>query len=152
MLNRIKTLLASGPAADPEAEHERIHVATCVLLLEMAHTDGEFHAMEGTLIQDLLRHKFDLSEQATAELMEYARQEREVSLDLYQFARQINENFTPDEKLEMMEVLWRIIYADGVLDKYEDYLVRQLATLLRLSHRQMIDAKVKVLDEIRPER
>lgn len=152
MLNRIKTLLGSGPAAEPDVEHERIQVATCVLLLEMAHTDGEFHAMEDTLIQDLLQHKFDLSEKATAELMEYARQEREVSLDLYQFARQINENFTLDEKLEMMEVLWRIIYADGVLDKYEDYLVRQLATLLRLSHRQMIDAKVTVLDEIRPER
>jgi uncharacterized tellurite resistance protein B-like protein len=152
MLNRIKTLLASGPSAEPEAEHERIQVATCVLLLEMAHTDGEFHSMEGTLIQDLLQHKFDLSEKATDELMEYARQEREASLDLYQFAKQINENFTLDEKLEMMDVLWRIIYADGVLDKYEDYLVRQLATLLRLSHRQMIDAKVKVLDEIRPDR
>ena len=152
MLNRIKTLLASGPSAEPEAEHERIQVATCVLLLEMAHTDGEFHAMEGALIQDLLQHKFDLSETATAELMEYARQERETSLDLYQFARQINENFTLEEKLEVMDVLWRIIYADGVLDKYEDYLVRQLATLLRLSHRQMIDAKVKVLDEVHPDR
>ena len=152
MLNRIKTLLAAGPPAEPETAHERIQVATCVLLLEMAHTDGEFHAMEGTLIQDLLQQKFDLSERATAELMEYARQESEASLDLYQFARQINENFTLDEKLEMMDVLWRIIYADGVLDNYEDYLVRQLATLLRLSHRQMIDAKIKVLDEVRPDR
>jgi uncharacterized tellurite resistance protein B-like protein len=152
MLNRIKSLLGSGPSAQPEAEHERIQVATCVLLLEMAHTDGEFHAMEGTLIQDLLRHKFDLSEAATAELIDFARQKREESLDLYQFARQINENFSIDEKLDVMEVLWRIIYADGVLDKYEDYLVRQLATLLRLSHRQMIDVKVRVLDEIRPER
>jgi len=152
MLNRIKNLLSSNHSAEPEAKHERIQVATCVLLLEMAHTDGEFQEMEGALIQDLLRQKFDLSEKATAELMEYAHQEREVSLDLYQFARQINENFTLDEKLEVMEVLWRIIYADGVLDKYEDYLARQLSALLRLSHRQMIDAKVKVLDEIRPDR
>ena len=152
MLNRIKSLLGSGGNVKPEEGKERIQVATCVLLLEMAHTDGEFHAMEGTLIQNLLQQKFDLSEAATAELMDFARQEREESLDLYQFAKQINENFTIEEKLEVLEVLWRIIYADGVLDKYEDYLVRQLATLLRLSHRQMIDAKVRVLDEIRPDR
>jgi uncharacterized tellurite resistance protein B-like protein len=54
--------------------------------------------------------------------------------------------------MEMMEALWRLIYADGVLDKYEDYLVRQLATLLGLAHGEMIEAKVKVLDELRPDR
>ena len=48
--------------------------------------------------------------------------------------------------------LYDLIYADGVLDKYEDYLVRQLAKLLRLSHGEMIEAKVKVLDELRPMR
>lgn len=152
MFNRIKSLLGSGPADEPVVEKERIQVATCVLLLEMAHTDGEFHAMEAILIQDLLQRRFELSEVAAAELMDFAHREREQSLDLYQFAKQINENFSPGEKLEVMETLWRIVYADGVLDKYEDYLVRQLATLLRLSHRQMIDVKVRVLDELRPDR
>jgi uncharacterized tellurite resistance protein B-like protein len=149
MLKRIKSLLGSGPSSEPEVEYERIQVATAALLLEMAHTDEEFHEMEALIIRDLLQHKFDLCEEATAELLQFAQQERESSLDLFHFAKDINEGFTLEEKIEVMEALWRVIYADGVLDKYEDYLIRKVATLLRLSHRQMIDAKVKVLNEVR---
>jgi len=118
----------------------------------MAHADEEFQAMEQTLVRDLLQRKFDLSDGDVGELIDYAQSERRESLDLYQFTRQINDHFSRTEKMEMMEALWRIIYADGVLDKYEDYLVRQLATLLRLGHEEMIEAKVRVLDELRPDR
>jgi uncharacterized tellurite resistance protein B-like protein len=152
MLNRIKSILGGGPVSDPSQEHERIQVATCVVLLEMAHADEEFHAMEETLVRDLLQRKFEISDQDVTELIEFAQAQRRESLDLFQFTRQINEHFTRSEKMEMMEALWRLVYADGVLDKYEDYLVRQLATLLRLAHGEMIAAKVKVLDELRPVR
>jgi len=118
----------------------------------MAHADEEFHAMEQTLVSDLLQRKFEISGQDVTELIEYARVQRQQSLDLFQFTRQIKEHFSRPEKLEMMESLWRLIYADGVLDKYEDYLVRQLATLLGLAHGEMIEAKVKVLDELCPDR
>ncbi|MFA5516578.1 MAG: TerB family tellurite resistance protein [Desulfuromonadales bacterium] len=152
MLNRLKSLLSSGPAREPEKERERVQVATAALLLEMAHTDEEFHDMEGLLIRDLLQSKFELPAESAAELMQYAQQARESTLDLFGFAQEINGSFTREEKFEVMEGIWRVIYADGVLDKYEDYLVRKMATLLRLSHREMIDIKVKVLDEIRPHR
>ncbi|PLX86486.1 MAG: TerB family tellurite resistance protein [Desulfuromonas sp.] len=150
MLSLIKRVVSSpGPEPNAEAEGERIQIATCVLLLEMAHTDGEFHPMEATLVRDLMQDRFGLSVEATAELTEFAQKQRESSLDLFQFTRQVNENFTVEEKQDVMEALWRIVYVDGVLDKYEDYLVRQMATLLRLSHRQMIDAKLKVLQDVR---
>jgi len=152
MLNRIKSLLAAGPSGEPKLEHERIQVATCVVLLEMAHADEEFQAMEQTLVRDLLQRKFDLVEEDVSELIDFAQAQRRESLDIYQFTRQINDHFSRSEKMEMMESLWRIIYADGVLDKYEDYLVRQLAKLLRLGHEEMIEAKVRVLDELRPDR
>ncbi len=152
-MNLIQKLLGAKTPEDAGAEpQERIQVATCVLLLELAHADGEFHAMEETLIQNLLQQRFGLCGQATAELMDFARQERDASLDMYQFAREINRNFSIDEKLEILESLWRIVYADGVMDKYEEYLMRQLSSLLRLSHRQMIDAKLKVRDEVRAAR
>lgn len=148
MFDRIRALIG-GRSEGAGGGRERVHVATAVLLLEMAHSDEQFHDMEEVLIRDLLQRKFNLGEESLAEVLELARRERQSSLDLFQFARDINESFTPEEKLEMMETLWRIIYADGVLDKYEDYLVRKLATLLRLSHREMIEAKLKVLDEVR---
>jgi uncharacterized tellurite resistance protein B-like protein len=149
MFDRLRTLLSGGPAQEQKQEHERVQVATCVLLLEMAHADDEFQDMEGLLIRDLLQQKFELSAEYAAELLEFAQQQRQESLDLFQFARQINADFSVEEKEEVMEVIWRIVYADGVLDQHEDYLVRKIATLLRLSHRQMIAAKVKILDEIR---
>lgn len=152
MFDKIKDLLSGGPSPDREREHQRIQVATAALLLEMAHADEQFHQMEGVLVRDLLQAKFGLEPEATAELLQLAQQERESSLDLFHFAREINATFAREEKIEVMEGLWRIIYADGVLDKFEDYLVRKLATLLRLSHREMIGAKVKVLDEVRPDR
>ena len=152
MFDRIISILNPGPAAEPRLETERIQVATCALLLEMGHSDGNFREIEQLVARDLLEKKFDLTQEAVDELIEYAQSERENSHDLYNFAREINEHFSLGEKLEVMETLWRIIYADGVLDKYEDALVKQLTTLLRLSHRQMIDIKVKVLDELNPGR
>jgi len=84
---------------------------------------------------------------AIAELVELARDHQQNSTGLYQFAREINAHFSLEEKLAVMEGVWRIIYADGTLDKFEDALARQLATLLRLSHREAIACKVKVLEE-----
>ncbi len=152
MLKLIQNLLGGGAAMSEADEKDRVQVATCVLLLEMAHSDGELHDLEGALIEDLLQKKFSLSAETTAELLQLADGERQSSFDLHQFTRQINENFSIEEKLEVLEGLWRIVYADGVLDKYEEHLMRQLASLLRLSHRQMIDAKLKVRDEVQPDR
>jgi uncharacterized tellurite resistance protein B-like protein len=149
MFDRLRKLLTGGPAQEERQEHERVQVATCVLLLEMAHADDEFQEMEELLIRDLVQRKFELSAECAAELIEFAQEQRKESLDLHQFARQINADFTIEEKEEVMEAIWRIVYADGVLDQHEDYLVRKIASLLRLSHRQMITAKVKVLDEVR---
>ena len=97
----------------------------------------------------MAKAKFDLDDAMAAESIEYARGDLEESLDLYQFTRDINANFTLDEKYEVMEAVWRIIYADGVLDQYEDALARQITTLLHLNQRKSIDLKVKILDEQR---
>ncbi len=149
MLGRIASLLSGGPQAEPQQEHDRIHVATCALLLEVAHADKQLHDLEEQTIRDLLAHKFDLDDEMVAELIDYARGDLEESLDLYQFTREINNNFTLNEKYEVMEAVWRIIYADGVLDRYEDALARQITTLLHLDQRKSIDLKVKILDEQR---
>ena len=150
MLKRLKNILTgTGPVEEPRLERERIQVATCVILLEMATADSEFQREERQIIDRLLREKFALSSEAAEELMELADREREASLDLQQFTREINDGFSREEKFEIMETLWRIVYADGVVDKFEDHLVRKLAFLLRLSHREMIDCKIRVLEETR---
>lgn len=149
MLNRIMKMLQGEDEVVEESRFERIQIATCALLLEVAHSDGNYHAIEAKIVHDLLAQKFSLSPSAIAELIDYSHQHREQSLDLFQFAQVINAHFSREEKLDVMEGVWRVIYADGALDKYEDALARQLATLLRLDHKDVIDRKVKVLDETR---
>lgn len=152
MLEKIARLLNPGPDATGKRERERIQVATCALLLEMAQADKSLHELEEKVVHDLLAAKFDLTEDAARELIEYAQQEREESVDLFRFARVINEHFSIDEKHEVMEALWRIVYADGVLDKHEDALARQLTALLRISPKKSIELKLRVLEEVRPDR
>jgi len=149
MFNRILELLQGEGEVAQESRFERVQVATCALLLEVAHSDGHYQSVEAKVVNDLLAERFNLSATAVAELVDYSHQHREESLDLFQFAREINAHFSRAEKLDVMEGIWRIIYADGMLDKYEDALARQLATLLRLDPKDVIDRKLKVLDGVR---
>lgn len=150
MIGLIKNLLQGEAPTNRAERFERVQVAICALLLEIAHSDGHYHAVEARVVHDLLADKFKMPAEMVAELVDYAHAERSESLDLFQFAREINAHFSREEKLDVMEGFWQVIYADGKIDKYEDALARQLAQLLRLSHKDVIDRKVKVLNETSP--
>ncbi len=128
-----------------EENHHDIRVATCALLLEMANIDGEFSDAERENIISILKNDYNLSDEYAAELLESSNKELKQSIDLWQFTNLINQNYSTEEKLRIIEMIWKIVYADGELDKHEDYLAHKLANLLRLTHKQLIDCKVKVL-------
>jgi len=125
-------------------EHD-IRVATCALLVELARIDEKFTQEEMEAIMTILKEKYGLTGEHADALMAEAEKELEESVDLWQFARLINENYTNDEKIEIIETLWRVVYVDGKMDQYEHYLMNKMKNLLRLSHNQLIDAKLKVL-------
>ena len=125
-------------------EHD-VRVATCALFVEMARIDEKFTQAEVDTILSILREKYGLSPEHADALLAEADRELEASVDLWQFARLINENYSVDEKLEIIETLWQMVYVDGKMDRYEHYLMNKLKNLLRLSHDQLINAKLKVL-------
>lgn len=153
MLGKLKELFApnAGSAEVPEPEdHEaRLRIATCVILLEVARADEEFSVEEQDHILKTLGERFSLSKEEAHELVEVSTQSREESVDLWSFTRQINEACTTEEKIGIIEEVWRVIAADGAIHGHEDYLAHKLAKLLNLNHPQLIEAKVKVLDELR---
>ena len=151
MLSRFRRLFSQDPVADAEPEPDRVRLATCVLLLEAAGADNEFSPEECSRIIAAMRDRFDLSQEEAEELIEASQDRRDQSYDLWKFTRQVNELCTVNEKLEIIEQVWRVIYADGALDAHEDYLVHKLAKLLNLNHPQLINAKMKVLNEVRGE-
>jgi len=146
MLNMI-TRFFNKPS-DQEDEKDSGHdiqVATCALFLEMARIDESFTKEEMEAILVILKSKYGLSPEYADALVEEAKKELETSIDLWQFSKKINENYSIDEKIEIIESLWQIVFIDEKMDKYENYLMHKLSALLRLSHKQLMDAKLRVL-------
>jgi uncharacterized tellurite resistance protein B-like protein len=111
----------------------------------MARIDETFTPVEMKEILSILHKKYGLSEKYAAEIIAEAESELEQSVDLWQFSNLINENYSNDEKAKIIEILWRIVYVDGKMDRYEHYLMKKLKNLLRISQEQLIEAKLKVL-------
>jgi uncharacterized tellurite resistance protein B-like protein len=149
MIDLIKQFFSKDPlisrqAPDGEPSHD-IRVATCALLLEMARVDGKFSDSERSQIIQTLEDVYDLSEEAVAELIRVTSEKLKDSIDLWHFTNLINRNYSVEEKIRVIEMVWRLAYADGVLEEHEDYLLHKLANLLHLTHKQLIDTKLKVL-------
>lgn len=146
MIENIKNLFSEKMQPIKEEIHpdqNKISIATCALLLEMAHSDSEFSAEEKQHILEILKKNFVLGENDAEELLLLAEQERKESLDLWQFTNLINENYSREDKLKVVDTLWQVIFTDGKINQHEDYLIRKLTNLLNLQHEDMIAAKLK---------
>jgi len=151
MLQRIMQFFESPKMPEQQVDPaERVRVATCALLVEMAQIDEDFNSIEKNRISEILCDHYGLAKLNAQELVELSQEELRNSVHLWRFTRLINENYSIEEKLKVIEMVWRVVYADGKLDRYEDHLVHRLAKLLNLSHKQLIDAKVRVLRENPP--
>jgi uncharacterized tellurite resistance protein B-like protein len=149
MFEKLKSVFTGSEAAKSSGvagdSARRIQIATAVILLEVANSDEKFSDSEKDSIVHILKNHFDLSNEEVQELIEVSEEERKGSVDMWLFANIINENYSEQEKHRVMENIWKVIYADGRLDKYEDHIVHKLATILHISHEKMIEAKLKYL-------
>lgn len=145
-----KVLLTAGESRGAsEKDHEKeVLIAASVILLEAAGTDSELLEDELEHVLDTMRTRFGLSDDYARELMDLAHKERERVIDLFHFTKTINENHSRREKIEILEAVWRIIHMDGRLDKYEDHYAHKLSNLLRLSHKELIDAKIRAREQL----
>jgi uncharacterized tellurite resistance protein B-like protein len=136
--------ITEGKAADQQTDHDLL-LAVCALFVEMARIDETFTPSEMETILAILKDKYGLSQEYAYALITEAEKELKESVDLWQFTNLINENYSIEKKMELIEMLWRIVYVDATMDKYEHHLMDKLAKILRLTHEQLIDAKLKVL-------
>jgi uncharacterized tellurite resistance protein B-like protein len=145
MLDKIKRILVSKSAGKSKDNKKMLSadVALCVLLLEAAHADGECSEEEKQRIITTLAEKNHIPSHQIENLVSTSYKERDEAVDIFQFTRYMNTNFSKEEKLEVMESVWRIIHADGYLESHEDHFAHKLANLLRLTHKELIDCKVR---------
>jgi uncharacterized tellurite resistance protein B-like protein len=114
----------------------------------MSKIDGEFSESEKEHIMLILKKDYGLSDEHATALLQASDEELKGSIDLWQFTNLINQNYSVEDKLQIIETIWRIAYTDGKLDEHEDYLLHKLAKLLRLSHKQLIEAKLRAKEPV----
>lgn len=152
MINRIKALLnaAGGPAADTAARHDfaDLQVAAAALLVEVAQMDADFGVAEQAKILDLVRTRFELTEAEAKSLLEIAGEKVADSSQLYSFTRVVKDSFDHAERVELMEMLWEVVYADGTLHHLEANLMRRIAGLIFVPDRESGEARKRALSRL----
>lgn len=141
--NLFDTLLA--PAAQ-RSEAEQAHflqLATAVLLVEVMRADPALGVAERRAVVAALRQKFALSEEEIAELVALAEETARSANDFHQFTSALNDGFGQEQKIRIVENMWRVAFADGDLDAHENHLISKVAGLLHVTHGEYIAAKMR---------
>jgi len=126
----------------------KIKIAATALMVEMANSDGSITDEEYEGITNSIQKVFNIEIEKIKELIKISKEELKESVSLYEFSGVINENFSHDEKIELMDQLWRLIYTDNKLDKYEDKLIKQIGGMLKLDHREIINSKLFIKQQL----
>jgi len=129
-----------------QAESDRLHLATATLLFEMARMDDHIDDREREAIGDLLSQRFSLDEDMSAELLAMAADTAHNAVCMQEYTRLLNEHFSQQQKVQMVRMLWEVAISDGIIDKYEDLFVRQVADLLYVPHRDFIRTRHDVCE------
>lgn len=150
MLGRLSALLMGSTSEARQLDNSsRVALATCVVLMEAAGIDDEFTGEERAHILKTAERRFSMPPEEAESLLAEAAAARAQSSDLWKFTHEINQAFSTEDKISIMEEVWRILYSDGSLNGREDHLAHKLQSLLNLNHPQLIGAKLKILEERR---
>jgi uncharacterized tellurite resistance protein B-like protein len=145
MLNAIKQFFEQNISTEkPDDTEHRLKLATAALLIEMMQQDGKTREAEIQAVKHSLRNRFELDDAETEGLFELARSEARHATDFFQFTSLIHKYYPPEKKIKVVEYLWTIAYADKHLDAHEEHMVRRIADLLYVSHKDLMQTKYKV--------
>jgi len=150
MYRQLKKLLAgkTGPKAAGRPDHDARKIAAAALMIEAAYMDGRFEEAERRVITRLLRERFGLAETQIADLMREAEAAQAEANHLIRFTRIIKDAFDEEARIGLVEMLWEVVYADGVAHYYESNLLRRLCGLIYVSDRDSGSARKRVLSRL----
>ena len=147
MINKIKELITKfGNKEEIEEKYDlsQLNNACAALLVEIAFADKEFDETEKTSLKLTLMETYAIEEADIDEIIKDAENTVAESTSLYGYTRIVNDEFEYDDKLSLLKNLWKVAYADGNLDKYEEHLIRKISDLIHISHSDYINIKLEV--------
>ena len=150
MINRIKKLFSVVDAdrVPAQASVEAHALAAAVLMVEAARLDGDFDTSERQSIRSLVTKHFGLDEEETDTLIDEAESVHDDANHLVRFTRTIKDSYPPEERIAIIEMLWEVVYADGVLHDYEANLLRRIGGLIYVSDRDRGAARKRVTERL----
>ena len=137
----LKFLTISIEEITPEDMEHALRVATAVLLVEIARADFVVEPIERQRLRQLLKQEFQLTEIELDALLEEAEADADRLVSIQHTTRLLNEHYDHAMKRRVVEMMWRLVYADGDKSHYEEHLIRQVADLLYLSQNEFIQAR-----------
>ena len=145
MIKKIKDLLSNFSKEEERIEEEGISEldkACSALLIEVAFADKVFDESEISSLTTSLKETYNLEHDTINELVSDAEKTVNESTSLYEYTRVVNDEFSYNDKLELLSRIWKLAFADGAIDKYEEHLIRKISDLIHISHSDFIKIKL----------
>ena len=143
MFGQLMGFLKGPPTVAPD-----LKTAVAVLLLEAAFRDDHFAESERAVIIRLLEARFGLSAAEAGTLLAETEQKQREMVQLHPYTHAVFEQMDPGARVEVIEMLWEVAYADGVLDPQEDAMIRKIAGLIYVEDRARMLARKRVLERL----
>jgi len=142
MFKQIKQLFSTFNEQPAQMQEHNLKTAVAALLIEVMRADTQQQDDELKTLTFTLKKYFELSDAEVDELMQSAGKSLDEAIDYFQFSKQINNQCSAQQRIDIVELLWRLAYADGELDPQEEYVIRRVANLLYVTHEDFIAAKL----------
>ena len=151
MLDGLLHILLGHEDAHRTGERNNPAFALAVLLIEVARSDDGVEDSAQGVIQRALALRFGLERSEVIRLIKAAEERATEATDLFHFTRVVVENFTEEERIGVIEMLWEVVYSNGVLTGDEDALIRRVAGLIYVSDRDRGEARRRVMQRFERE-
>lgn len=150
MIDKLKQFMSSALGADTESlmadAEQRTLLAAVALMIEIIAVDDAEHEAEKAMLRQILSSRFNTGAEEADKLIAEAEAANNEATDFYRFTAEINDTFSAEQKIELIEHLWQLAYADDYLHELEQHVIRKLASLLYVSHKDFIAAKLRVAE------
>lgn len=137
MFDLIKKFITDFSEAEEPTEyiHSRKRLAEAALMYHVIAVDGIVKPEERTRMVEVLSNHFDMNDEQTASLAKAAEVEEIEAIDLYKFTSLLKQRLNEEERLTMIENLWEMVYADGLLHELEDNVLWRISELIGVDTR-----------------
>lgn len=131
-----------------DQDNRKIELASAALMFELIKTDSKIDAREKQALAQVLRDTFALDDETVSSLVTMAQEATDEATSLYEFTTLVNEHYGYDQRVKLIENLWRVAFADTKLDRYEEHLIRRVSDLIYVRHSDFIRTKLLVKEKL----